>query len=120
MVSVKGIMDSWHAPTFEEALQSFFQYGTTLLALDMSELKFAGVEGASALLRAFRSMRPEMKIHVVAQGYLANLLHKAKLGACVEVHYNLDEVAESIRPVPEYTTSRWMAYTDDVELPLAA
>src|SRR5690349_17056808 len=79
MVSVKGIMDGWHAPAVEEALLSFFDRGTTNLTLDLSDLRFAGVEGASTLIRMLRALRPELKIYAVSHGHLSSLLHRAEL-----------------------------------------
>lgn len=117
---MRGIMDGWHAPAVEEAVNSFYGDGSSMLTLDLSDLKFAGMEGAASMIRMLRTLRPELRIYTVAQGHLSSLLHRADLGSFVRICGSIDEAAEAARPEPEYTTSRWMAYTDDIELPLAA
>jgi hypothetical protein len=62
-----------------------------------------------------------MRTTVIASGATASMLKRAGLEPSVTICANMDHAVESVRPEPEYLTSRWIAQTAyEDELPLAA
>lgn len=120
-VTLRGNMDSWHDQAMSGVLTGFRDQGTTSLVLDIAGLNFAGVNGATSMVNALRSLGPEMCVHVVTSVVSARILGKAELGPSIRLYSSTDELAEYIAPIDEDLTSRWMASrSEDSELPLAA
>lgn len=120
-VTLRGTMDGWHDQVLTGVLKAFQEEGTSSLVLDMAGLAFAGVDGATSLINALRSLGPQMCIHLIAAGSPANILRRAELGPCIRLYSTTDEIAEYLSPVDDSLTSRWLAaQSDDNETPLAA
>ncbi len=120
-ITLRGCMDGWHDQAVSGVLASFRDDGTTSLVLDLAGLRFAGVDGATAMINVLRSVGPGICVHVVTSSSCAGMLQRAKFGPCVRLYSSTDEIAECIHPEAEFLTSRWLAAgTEDHELPLAA
>ncbi len=120
-VTLRGAMASWHDEAVGGVLTALRDQATTSLVLDIANLEFVGVDGASALIRVLRSIGPEMCVHVVASGAPVRILARAEFGPCIKLYSSTDEIAEYLSPSDYPLTSRWMAQeADDTQLPLAA
>lgn len=120
-VAIMGSMDGWHDQTVMGILAAFRDQGTTSLVLDIAALTFAGISGATGMIKVLRSLGPEICIHVVASGATAKILNRADLFPCIRLYSSMDEIAEYIPLNEDVLTSRWIASdADDAELPLAA
>lgn len=120
-VTLRGAMDSWHDQAVSGVLSAFRDQASTSMVLDIANLSFAGVGGATSMINVLRALGPEISVHVVASGSPAKILRKAELGPSVRVYSTTDEIAEYLTPAEEALTSRWLARgSDDAELPLAA
>lgn len=120
-VTLRGTMDGWHDQAVAGILASFCDQGTTSVVLDLAGLSLAGIDGATSLIRALRSLGPEIRTHIVTSGSTSAILEKALLGPCVRLYSSVDEIAEYLPGKEEFLTSRWLAtQSEDTELPLAA
>jgi anti-anti-sigma regulatory factor len=120
-VTLRGIMDGWHDQAVLGILSGYQEEGTGSIVLDLAGLRFAGADGATAIVNVLRSIGPGMCVHVVAPPSGRNMLELAKFGPCIKLYSSTDEIAEYVSPNEELLTSRWLsAATEDEELPLAA
>ncbi|MCE5314062.1 MAG: hypothetical protein ABFD49_07320 [Armatimonadota bacterium] len=120
-VSLSGHMGPRHDQAIQGILTGFSEQGATSLVLDMAGLTPSGIDAATGLINALRSIGPALCVHVVASGTLLTLLRNGNFGPCVKVYSSTDEIADRVSSEEECLTSRWMHQgTQDTELPLAA
>lgn len=121
MMTVSGMMDSWHDEAVEAALSCFVERSEKRLVLDITQLAFGGADGQAALIKSLRSVPPEIDIDLVATEEFEQILQRANLGPCIKLSSNFSGLAEGAHSEERYLTSRWVPKDDDVEeLPLAA
>lgn len=120
-VTLRGAMDAWHDEAVSGVLTAFRDQASTSLVLDIANLVFAGMNGATSMVNVLRALGPQMSVHVVASGSPARVLNRAELGPSVKLYASTDELAEYLTPGEPPLTSRWLPQAaDDNELPLAA
>ncbi|MHB9036717.1 MAG: hypothetical protein ACYC64_08620 [Armatimonadota bacterium] len=120
-VSLSGRMGSSHDQAVLGILTGFREQGATSLVLDIAGLTPSGVDAATGLINALRTLGPTLCVHIVASGAMGALLRKGGFGPCVRIYSSADEVADLVGLEEECLTSRWMSPgTEDTELPLAA
>lgn len=120
-VTLSGCMDSWHDQAVSGVLAGFRDRGTTSLVLDLARLSFMGVNGATSMASALRTLGPDICVHVVTSGAAGRVLQTADLGPSVRLYASTDEIADYMFPSAQDLTSRWMPpSSEDYELPMAA
>jgi len=120
-VTLRGYMDGWHDQAVIGVLAGLSEQSVTSLVMDLTALRFTGVDGATGLIRILRSISPEQAVHIVAAGTPDKVLKRAKLGPSVRLYTSADEIADYLAPEDDFFTSRWLPPTaDDAEQPLAA
>lgn len=121
IVTIQGAVKPSNAHTVEDIIDGFYRQDTSSLVLDISRASCPDVESTSALVRAIRVSKAEMRVATIASSKLASVLKVAKLGPAIKVCDSIDEAAQFVCPEQDYYTSRWMASkSNDEELPLAA
>jgi hypothetical protein len=108
-VVLRGSMDGWHDQAVRGVLEGFGDQGITSVVLDLAELSFAGIDGATGMINVLRSLTPGMCVHVVAQGASQDMLQRAKFPPAVHLYASTDELAEQVATSDECFTSRWRA-----------
>jgi len=120
-VTLSGCMDSWHDQAISGVLAGFRDRGTTSLVLDLAQLSFLGVNGATSMVSALKTLGPEICVHVVTSAMAGRVLQMADLGSSIRLYASTDEIADYMSPSTEDLTSRWMPpSSEDSELPMAA
>jgi len=108
-VALRGSMDGWHDQAIRGVLEGFGDQGITSVVLDLAELSFAGIDGATGMINVLRSLTPVMCVHVVAQGSSRDILHRAQFPPAVHLYSSTDELAQQVASTDECFTSRWRA-----------
>ena len=123
MVAAEGQMDESQCDTLRSLLRSFNWRGHADMIVDLARMRFAGEDGAEALVKAMRSWLPEMIVHVVATGEVAEALSRQPLPFRSHLCASVDEAAERIcrshRMVYDLAEKSIRDYGPD-DLPLAA
>jgi len=120
-VTIRGCMDGWHDQAVKGILEGFRDQGTTSIVLDIAGMTFAGIDGATGMINALRSLGPETCVHVVASGRPRGILQRAGFAPSIKLYSSTDEIAEYVSSTSEFLTSRWTPKdSGDEELPLAA
>lgn len=120
-VTLSGCMDSWHDQAISGVLAGFRDRGRTSLVLDLAQLSFLGVNGATSMVSALKTLGPEICVHVVTSAMAGRVLQTADLGSSIRLYASTDEIADYMSPSTEDLTSRWMPpSSEDSELPMAA
>jgi anti-anti-sigma regulatory factor len=118
-VVLRGSMDGWHDQAIRGVLEGFSDQGVSSVVLDLAELTFFGVDGATGMINVLRSLGPGMCVHLVAEGSCRDILHRAKFPPSVRLYSSTDELAEQVSCSEECFTSRCREQIyEDGELPL--
>lgn len=118
-VVLRGSMDGWHDQAIRGVLEGFSDQGVASVVLDLAELTFAGVDGATGMINVLRSLGSSMCVHVVAENAPKDILMRAKFAPHVHLYSSTDELAEQVTSAEECFTSRWRAHASEGgELPL--
>ncbi len=118
-VIVEGYVDSWHAQTLEDVVESFIEQEAEAISIDISEARFSGIESISSLIRSIRIASCDMRLALVAGDSTAAILQQANLGP--EIVVRTPEEVNSPRRPAEYYSSRFVPKKSTFdELPLAA
>jgi hypothetical protein len=120
-VVLRGSMDGWHDQAVKGILEGFGDQDVSSLVLDLAELTFAGIDGATGMINVLRSLCPSMCVHIVAEGAPRDILCRAKFPPSIHLYSSTDELAEQVSTNEECFTSRWRAGSSEGgELPLVA
>jgi anti-anti-sigma regulatory factor len=118
-VAIRGAVDSWHVRSVEDVLENYLSDDTKSMTVDISQATFSDAESLSIMIRSLRRSCNQMKVTVIANDRVAQILSFASFGPNVLI--STSESEESVSTQPEYYTSRWMGRSaGDEEMPLAA
>ena len=96
MISAEGRVDTGQCETLRSLLRSFKWKGHAHLIVDLSRVEFGDTEGRDALVTALQGWHPEMNVHLVATGDVAQILITQRLPFRSHLHSSADEAAEFI------------------------
>ena len=123
MIAAEGQMDESQCDTLRSLLRSFNWRGHADMIVDLTGMRFADEEGSEALVKAMKAWQPEMSVHVVATGEVAEVLSRQALPFRSHICSSADEAADRIcrshRMVYDLVEKSTRDYGDE-EMPLAA
>jgi hypothetical protein len=123
LITAKGHIDGWHNQTFGSLLRSFNLKGYDDMIVDLSGVGLVGMDGKTALVDVMRRWNPEMMVHFVATGEVAQLLGERILPfsshLCASLEIACEQICRSHRSVQNSIPSDLDWQLDD-ELLLAA
>jgi anti-anti-sigma regulatory factor len=124
MITAKGRIDGLHTGTLTRLLQSFKFRGHDNMILDFNAVDLVENDGKEALMSVMQGWHPEMKVHIVAQGELAEVLGTGALPftahLCSSPEAAAEQICRSRRTLTLVAPATDAAWQDDIDLPMAA
>jgi anti-anti-sigma regulatory factor len=123
LVTARGRMDGMHTGTLTCLLRSFKWRGHENIILDFNAVDLVGTDGKDALVSVMQGWHPEMIVHVVAQGEIAEVLGACSLPFSARLCSSPEAAAQAIC-LSHRTTTPWTrndtGRQSETDFPMAA